>query len=148
MKRYCLANYILTVNVPESINLGISSISIGGEGSYLNNITVLMNKAAYEISTDDTGSWVYNKSLDKSGSISLTINQMSDKVAILKKLLLIYSKSDVDTEGLTLSLRDTANNTIFIAEDCMLGKLPEQVFSTTAGTQNWSFNSGRISFED
>ena len=32
MKRYCLANYILTVDIPEDVGFGTQSISIGGEG--------------------------------------------------------------------------------------------------------------------
>lgn len=143
MARYCLANYILTVNVPEEINLGVSSINIGGEGSYLDSITVKVN-GGWKISGDSTGSWVHTKDLDRTGTIEVSINQMSNKISIFKSLMTIYRNLDTEVEGLTLTLTDNLGNLICIAQDCILADYPDQSFSNEPSTQSWTFNCGKV----
>lgn len=148
MKRYCLANYILTIDIPEDIGFGTQSISIGGEGSYLDSITISVESALFSTSADSTGSWIHTKSLDRHGSVSISIKQVSDKIAIFKALMNIYINLDTNISGMTLTLRDTLNNTICVCEDCLIEKIPEQSFSSEPNSQSWSFTCGRITFTD
>ena len=90
MKRYCLANYILTADIPVDIGFGSQSVSIGGEGSYLDTITVHLNNSLFSTQGDNTGAWVHIKNLDKTGTVTISINQMSDKIASFKALMNIY----------------------------------------------------------
>lgn len=146
MKRYCLANYILTADIPADIGFGTQSVSIGGEGSYLDSISISLTNALFTTESDSTGSWVHVKNLDKSGTITVSVKQISDKVALFKALVNVYSNIDSDAAGMTLTLRDTLNNTIAVCEDCVVSKIPDQSFGSTPSTQSWTFNAGKISF--
>lgn len=148
MKRYCLANYILTADIPEDIGFGSQSVSIGGEGSYLDTITVHLNNSLFSTQGDNTGAWVHIKNLDKTGTITITINQMSDKIASFKALMNIYSNMDSDVAGMTLTLRDSLNNTICVCEDCVIENIPDQSFGSTPATQTWTFLCGKVQFVD
>lgn len=148
MKRYCLTNYILTADIPEDIGFGSQTVSIGGEGSYLDSITISMNVNMFETQGDNTGSWVHVKNLNRTGTVQISIKQVSDKVATFKALMNVYSKVDIESSGMTLTLRDMSNNTIAICEDCVIQKTPDQVFANEPATQTWTFNVGRITFVD
>lgn len=148
MKRYCLANYILTVDIPADIGFGTQSVSIGGEGSYTDTITVSMSQAMFQTQGDSTGSWVHVKNLDQTGQIQVAIRQVSDKIATFKALMNVYRNLDSEAPGMTLTLRDTLNNTICIAEDCVIDKVPDQAFGNEPGSQTWNFLCGRITFVD
>lgn len=148
MKRYCLANYILTADIPEDIGFGTQSVSIGGEGSYMDTITVTMNNPMFTTQGDYTGSWVHVKNLDQTGQIQVAIKQVSDKIATFKALMNVYRNLDSEATGMTLTLRDTLNNTICIAEDCVIDKVPDQAFANEPASQTWNFLCGKITFVD
>lgn len=148
MKRYCLANYILTADIPEDIGFGTQSVSIGGEGSYMDNVTVIMNESMFSTQGDYTGSWVHVKNLNQTGRIQISIKQVSDKIATFKALVNIYRNLDSEASGMTLTLRDTLNNTICIAEDCVIEKNPDQTFANEPDNQTWTFLCGKINFVD
>lgn len=147
MKRYCLVNYILTADIPADIGFGVQSVSIGGEGSYLDSITISMNEDMFTTKGDNTGSWVHIKNLNQTGKITVTVNQVSDRIAIFKALVNAYANVD-STSGMTLTLRDTLNDTIAVCEDCVITKIPDQAFSSEPATQTWTFNAGKITFVD
>ena len=148
MKRYCLANYILTADIPEDIGFGTQSVSIGGEGSYLDSISIDLNEDMFSTQGDNTGSWVHIKNLNRTGKVTISIKQVSDKIAIFKSLVNVYMNVDSEASGMTLTLRNTLNNTVAICEDCVITKIPEQSFSSEPGTQSWTFNAGKITFVD
>lgn len=147
MKRYCLVNYILTADIPVDIGFGVQSVSIGGEGSYLDSITISMNEDMFTTKGDNTGSWVHIKNLNQTGKITVAVNQVSDRIAIFKALVNAYANVD-STSGMTLTLRDTLNDTIAVCEDCVITKIPDQAFSSEPATQTWTFNAGKITFVD
>ena len=144
--RYCLANYNLSIVVPTSINIGVNSISIGGEGSYLDSINISRNTNLFETTADSTGSWIHTKNLDKSGTVSITINQVSDKIVLFKALMKAYYNSDDKVEGLSLTVLDGSANPIVVCNDCLLTNIPEQSFSSSPTTQTWTFTCGQIEF--
>ena len=148
MKRYCLANYILTADIPEDIGFGTQTVSIGGEGSYMDTITISLTDDLFKTEGDNTGSWVHIKNLNKTGTAKISIKQVSDKIATFKALVNIYSNLNTEASGMTLTLRDTLNNTICVCEDCLLTKIPDQKFASDPDTQEWIFTCGKITFVD
>lgn len=148
MKRYCLANYILTADIPEDIGFGTQTVSIGGEGSYMDTITISLTEDLFKTEGDNTGSWVHIKNLNKTGTAKISIKQVSDKIATFKALVNIYSNLNTEASGMTLTLRDTLNNTICVCEDCLLTKIPDQKFGNEPDIQEWTFTCGKITFVD
>lgn len=162
MTQYSLSDYILSVQIPEELRDVFSTsaitsssdedniISIGGEQSYLGSITIhLDTNNTFSVEGDNTGSYVVNKNLNKSGSISITINQVSDKVKTLIRLFETYYSADTITEGMTITVSHAIGGgnqeMVAMAKDCYLN-LPDQVFGNEATTQSWSFVCGRIDF--
>ena len=148
MKRYALVNYILSIDIPDDVasDFGTSSIQIGGEGSYLNQISIGLKSDLYATQGDNTGSWVHVKNLDKTGTVEIQIKQVSDAIARFKALCNIYYSLSTEADGLTLTLRDLNNNTIAICNDCVLNKIPDQTFGNEPENQTWTFNAGSITF--
>lgn len=147
MARYSLSNYILTITIPTSLAnaLGINTIQIGGEGSYLNSISISLNSNMFETETDYTGSWVHNKNLNLSGTCEIQLNQLSPNIERFKQLCNIYRSSEL-YDGLDMVLQDLSGNTIATITDSLITKIPEQTFANTAAMQSWSFTCGQIKF--
>lgn len=143
--KYSLANYILSIdsNNPNLKNM-FGTISIGGEGSYLGNITLSITNDMWTTTGYATGAWVHNKSLDRHGNITVQLNQISDPVSKFIQLCKIYYGNDY--EGFTLSLSDINGNKIATGIDCYITKIPDQVYENEAGTQNWVFTCGQINY--
>lgn len=142
---YSLSSYILTVAIPSGFasQFGADTISVGGEGSYLDNMSV-STKDIWSMTTDATGGYVHEKSLDRSGTMSVTLNQMSDKVNLFRTLCNLYYNSSIEDAGLTLTLTDSNNEVIVTMEDCVISKIPDLDLGETSATQEWSFNCGKI----
>lgn len=147
MKRYCLANYILTVDIPSDIGFGTQSVTIGGNGSYMDTFTVTMSQSMFTTQGDHTGSWVHVKNLDQTGQIQVTIKQVADDIAIFKALMNVYRSLDSEATGMTLTLRDTLGNTVCTANDCVIEKVPDQAFADEPASQTWTFLCGKITFD-
>lgn len=147
--RYSLSDYILSItNLPTSLGLENNSISVGGEGSYLNSIAAENTGNMFSTSGDATGSWVHNKSLDRTGTITIDINQMSPQIANLVQILTVFYNVDDDrnTDGMTISLLDRNMKHVFDAKDCFVQKIPRQSFGQTADNQSWVITSGQLTF--
>lgn len=150
---YSLAKYKLSIQLPENfasqVGLGDSSIiSIGGEGSYLDTISYSYTGDMYSTKGDTTGSWVHDKNLDRTGSVSISIHQLSPQIAMFKKVVNLYYQSGDNYEGLQLSLKDSAGQEIMSAEDCFFTQIPEQSFKDTSDSQTWNLTCGRINTID
>ena len=146
--RYSLADYILEIKLPESLTLALGlddeSISIGGEGSYLGNISIEHNSDLWSTSGDSTGSWIHIKNLDRSGTASLTINMLSPKSVQLTTILNLYYNINHDDEPMTLTLSDQNSTIVVTCISCHLRKLPAISFDNEPGTRNWVFTCGQI----
>lgn len=147
-KKYSLANYILSINLPSELenDFGSSSIQIGGEGSFLESITITLNSNLWETNGDATGSWVHTKNLNRTGNVTINLNQMSDAVYRFKQLCNIYYNLSTEQDGLTMTLRDMNSKTICTCEDCVIQKIPDQVFQDSPQSQSWQFNCGKITY--
>lgn len=145
MKRYSLANYILSIdsNDPTIKNI-FGTISVGGEGNCLDSITIGDIPNQWETTGFSTGAWIHNKNLSKTGKVTLSLSQLSEQVAKFIKLCNIYYSGDYD--GLTLSLTDNQGNKVCSCIDCYIQKIPDQSFTTSSGMQSWVFTCGQINF--
>ena len=143
--RYSLANYVLSIEPNDSrLKSMFGTISIGGDGSYLGSITLSRTTSLFTTQGYPTGGWVHSKNLDRTGTASLNLNQLSSIVAKLVKMLNVYYTGDYD--GLTLSVSDTSGNKIASAIDCYITQIPAQVLGSSAQDQTWSFTCGQVNF--
>jgi len=150
---YSLSNYKLAIQLPEEFaaKVGLennNTISIGGEGSYLDTLSYSYNSDMYSTKADATGSYVHDKNLDKSGTITINIHQMSPQIALFIKIVNLYYQSGNDYEGLQLSLKDLMGQEVMAAESCFFTKIPDQSFGQESDNQSWNITSGRINTID
>ena len=160
--RYSLADYQLTIgfptNVASALNLRdaygnlITNFTIGGpgengEGSFVGQISVNRSVNAFETDGDATGSWVHNKNNNKTGSISVSITQISDDIIRLIQLTQVYESIQENVQGLTLTINSSAideTTPLVTGNDCFIQKLPNYNFQASAQSMEWSFTCGQI----
>lgn len=144
--RYSLADHIISFeSKDQKINELFGSISIGGEGSYLDSITISTDSNIWETTGYSTGAWVHDKNLSRIGTVNITISQLTDAVARFIQLCKIYYAGGHD-EGITLTLVDNTQRIICTCIDCYIQKIPEQGFGPKAANQTWTFTCGKITF--
>lgn len=148
--RYSLTDYILSIKLPTSLsqalNLDKDVIEIGGEGSYLDSITISLNSNLVETTADSTGSWIHDFNYAKNGTISISINQVSAKIARFKQITNIFYNAGEKYEGLTLTVTNRAQEQIVDAKDCYFQRIPDQNYQNTAQNQTWILTCGAIYF--
>lgn len=144
--KYALTNYILTLKFKRALAeaIGIETLSIGGEGSYLDNFSFSLNGTLWSTKADATGSWVHKKSLDRSGKCGISMNMLSPQITTLTRLFNLYFSPESSDESLTITLSDAASNVVVTCEDCLLTSLPDLTISETPGNRNWEFTCGKI----
>ena len=146
MKRYSLANYILSIEPADpTIKSMFGTISIGGQGSYLGSIRLSVKTDLWTTKGFATGAWVHDKSLDRTGTCTVNLHQLSDEVIKFIKLCNIYYGGDYN--GCTLSVSDTNGNKVASCEDCYIQKPADQEFADTSADQDWIFTCGKVSFQ-
>lgn len=144
---YSLAKYILSIAIPtELVPFFGETLSIGGQGSYLGQITLSLNENLWSTSGDYTGSFVHNKNLNKTGSCTVSIQQISEMISKFKTLCNVFYNNDEDYDGLTLTLSTLDQTKIATCESCFIQKIPDQNFGTTSASQDWVFTCGAINF--
>lgn len=147
--KYSLADYILEITLPESLSTGLgldnNTISIGGEGSYLDNITMSLNSDLWSTNGDHTGGFIHVKNLDRTGTASLNINMLSPKNAQLTTVLNRYYNSDSSDEEINLTLSNVReSNVVVTCNSCYLTKIPALSIDTEPGARTWTFTCGEI----
>ena len=146
-KRYSLADYQVTIDIPVELGFGVTSITIGGDGDYMSSIAISTENNLYDIETDAAGNWLYNKNLARNGTVELNIQQVSDRVAELKTLFGLFYKSQTQSNGLTITVATAGSEDIIATcEDCVIANPPSQVFGETSAEQTWSLLSGKITY--
>lgn len=144
-RRYSLANHILSI-VPDDPQLrtDFGTITIGGQGSYLDSITIELDNDLWSTSSYNTGAWIHNKNLSRTGSATVSISQLSDEVYILMRLSNKYYEDEYN--GFTITLSDQEGTLIATCVDCYIQKIPNQQFQNEAQNQDWAFTCGQITF--
>lgn len=144
--KYSLANYILSIQPNDTtLKTMFSNVSIGGEGSSIDSMTVSLDKEVWSTEAFATGAWVHNKNLARTGKITISISQLSDNVAKFKQMCNIFFNGEYD--GFTLSLVDNTGSKVCTATDCYITKIPDQEMKDTAQMQTWIFTCGEITFD-
>lgn len=145
MKRYSLANYILSIesNDPTIKNI-FGTVSVGGEGNYLESMTISQTNDLWTTSGYATGAWVHTKNLSRIGTVEVSLSQLSNQISKFIKLCNTYYTGDYD--GCTLTLTDNLGNLIATCVDCYIQKIPDQGFQSAAQNQSWTFTCGQITF--
>lgn len=162
---YSLADYQLTIGLGDSIAslLGLrdsygnllTNFSIGGpgengEGSFVGQITVNRAQDLFTTTGDATGSWVHDKNLNRTGTITIDITQISDDIITLVQLCQIFESVQSNMPGLELTINSVASSagtTMVTGRDCYISKLPELTLADSAGKLTWSFTCGQIVYE-
>ena len=152
MARYSLARYILTLTLPADFDATFTAafgsvVSIGGEGSMMNNIKVTQNNNLWETEGDVTGGYVHNQNLDRTGTCEVTIKQVSEAVAKFIRLCNCFYTSDLPySKGVYIQVKDNEGNVVATCEDCFIQKPADQEFADKAGDQSWIFTCGKVVF--
>lgn len=163
VNRYALADYQVSIKLPDSITnstlltqSGLKSdapLIIGGpgetgiEGSYVGQITVKRNKPLWSTDGDATGSWVHSKNLDRTGSISVDITQVSDQIVTLTYICMAYESVQENVDGLKILVTNTATQEpVAECDDCYITQIPDHSFKDTADKYTFEFTCGRIIF--
>ena len=145
MKRYSLANYILSIDSSDaSIKSMFGTISIGGEGSYLGSVVVSQNKNMWETKGFATGAWVQDKNLDRTGTCTVQLQQLSSEVQKLIRLFNVYYAGNYG--GATITLADIFGNKVATCTDCYIQKAADQSFAESSENQSWTFTCGKVAF--
>lgn len=145
---YSLANYTLVI-IPEDTSLitifgkNGAGIAIGGQGNAVGSVSAEHTQDLWSTTAFETGAWVHNKNCSKVGTINLSVSQLVEEISLFKKLCEEWRRSDC--LGLTMSLTNGAE-TIWKATDCYITREPAQEFGPQAGTQQWSFTCGVLTF--
>lgn len=145
MKRYSLANYILSIESNDAtIRSLFGTLSIGGEGSYMGSVNVATETDLWSTEGFSTGAWVHNKNLDRHGKVTVSLSQLSDAVQKFIHLCNLYYAGNYGS--LSMVLTNVAGSKICTCTDCLITGIPSQDFAETAGRQSWVFTCGKIVF--
>lgn len=153
---YALSDYIVTIsNIPTSI-ISSTTHSIGGpgqngyEGSFLDEITIQRSNTTFNTTGDSTGSWVHDKSLNRVGTVTISINQISSDVITLATIFSAFENNhtSVYRKGLTIKVTPAYDTTLIVAQcyDCFITQVPNQVLGSQAQNQSWELTCGRVEF--
>lgn len=155
--RYSLSDYILSIKIPDELigvftstdNESENRLSIGGDGSYVGSIKVSTSDI-FKVEGNATGSWIHNKSKNKTGSLEISLNQLSDSTLKLTRLFETYYSADTITDGMTITISKSAGNgnslDVCTLVDCYISKMPDGAWDTEAKTQTWTFTCGKITY--
>lgn len=146
--KYSLSKYILTITIPATVaaQFGASTISVGGVGSMTESISIEYANDQWTLTGDATGGHIFNKSNDRTGTVQISLSQLSERVAQFKTLCNIYYQSEEIEDGLTLELRSLSGEMVATCDDCMVRKIPGQGFAAQAAMQTWELLAGVITF--
>ena len=163
--QYSLADHQLTIGIPERIarQLGLrdsfgnllTNFTIGGpgengEGSFVGQIAAERSEELFKTTGDATGSWVHDKNLNRTGTITLEITQISDDVVTLVQLCQIYESLQTNMPGLELTISSVAtgtSTTMVTGRDCYIQKLANLTLASEAQRLTWVFTCGQVIYE-
>ena len=161
---YSLADYQLTIGIPENIarNLNLrdsqgnllTAMTIGGpgengEGSFVGSLSVQRTENLWNTEGDATGSWYHNKNLNKTGTMTLSLNYISEQTIELYQLFSIFESIQENSEGLTLTINTNASEettALATGNDCYISKPANLDLQDTSQPLSWEFTCGQIFF--
>ena len=153
--RYALSDYTVTVTVPAALisgRIGDLVLHFGGpgenqKGSFMGSITLSRSTATWSTSADATGSWIHNKTLDRTGTVALNIRQVSDDVIRLTMISQAYENDLSGIGGCTITV-SAGDKVVATANDCYITKIPDKEYGNEAAEQTWNWTAGQIIFNE
>ena len=155
MKSYSLSRYFVSITFPAELSSLLNgefgsnnTLTIGGQGSYMDKISISRNTDTWSIKGDSTGSYVAEKNLDATGSCILSLSQLSDNVMRFMRLANIFYNGDGFSRGLTITVMksDGSQEKVAVCTDCLIKKPADQDFQGESQTQDWEFVCGRVDY--
>lgn len=153
--RYSLSDYTFVITLPAGgITYGSTTLTgqlkLGGpgnnnNGSFLGDVSVTRKELTWNTSGDYTGSWVHSKNLNRTGTITLNINQVSDDSIRLYMLTNVYENNAAVTEGLAIEIIKDGQSVVK-ATDCMVTKPADLPIGGTAANLRWEFSCGKVEY--
>lgn len=145
--KYNLSDYVLSIkSTDSSIDGMFGTITIGGDGSYTESISVTLNQKLWSVSSYATGGYVHDKNVARDGNVEIRLNQLSDQVRSLIRLVNTYYDTGSSDAPLTMTLTDRNERIACEMKDVYPSEIPTQDFQSTAQPQTWSFACGKIVF--
>ena len=145
--KYNLSDYVLSIKSTDpSIDGMFGTISIGGDGSYTDSISVTLNQKLWAVESFATGGYVHNKNVARDGTVEARLSQLSDQVRNLIRLVNTYYDTGSSDAPLTMTLTDRNERIACEMKDVYPSAIPSQDFQSTAQLQTWSFSCGKIVF--
>lgn len=121
---------------PDANHASFGSTRIGGyvEDTY---VEIEFNADAWTKQVGADGEVTRNKSLDKSGTVTVTLMQTSPT----NDLFMAHYRRDQQNNGgvNAFKLTDTNGTTVFTAPACWIKKLPNVALANQAGPRVWVF---------
>lgn len=142
-KRYSLSEVIVSFT---SSNSGDDfTFSLGGVGTFFGGVTIAWDTPLWSKEMDATGAGVLSRSYDMSGTVTLTINQMSTDVEIFNSLIMAYMKDPNGIEKppmLDITIQRVGEGSPMVkASMCVLEKNPDLGYAEAAATREYGFIS-------
>lgn len=158
MAVYSLTNYQLIVEIPDTMKKFLTydesskGLVFGGSGSYLESFEIDLTSDTWEVKGDYTGSWIHTMNGNRTGTCSVSLNQVSRNTKLLNTLVnLYYLKSDINGSFNNLLAFPTitlynlqTNEAIVECTDCFLKRAPSRKYGTEAQNETWEFVCGQI----
>ena len=87
-----------------------------------------------------------NKSLNKTGKITVELNQISEQTIDLYHLCKIYESLEGNYPGLTLTINTNSEDSMPLAtgNDAYVSKQPDYPMDETASNLTWEFTCGQV----
>lgn len=145
MKHYSLSDYRLSITFNNvTLRNAFGTITIGGQGSTTDSISVEPNGTLYSTASYATGGYVHEKNLDKTGKAKVSLNQMSEACYVLNNVVKMYYQANY--EGATISVVDADGRTVATCKDCVPTSQPARTFGQSSGMLDWEWTCGVIDF--
>lgn len=144
MNRYSLANHILSIKPNDGGISTFGTIEVGGEGSYLDSVSISTPTNLWNTQGFATGGWIHDKNLSRIGTVDITLNQLSDQVK--KFITMCENYYGGDYNGFTITLSKNDGSKIASCIDCYISKIPDQSYGQSSANQTWTFTCGQITY--
>ena len=128
-------------------NPNYEQIVIGGNSQMVGNITMSRANSAFSITSTVDGGYAASFSKDRSGTITIEISQASSLVGRLRKFI-NWCEANPNLAESTISVLDTLGNLKGYAEGVFPDKIPDNSLGDSVSTRNYTFNVGKIEFEE
>lgn len=158
VKNYSLADYdfaIRSIDRDGTVNDKFN-LTLGGAGNFLGSVKVDFDGEVWSKEADVLGNVVFTKSYDRSGSITISLNMLSENVQWFNRILQVYYSGAIRSSN--YSQEDDPMFSINIyragvsksstpeveATYCMLKANPSIEFGDTAAMREYTFLAAEI----